>query len=513
MHDAWTRIAQMNSKWKQWSPFILLASLSWPLAVSLQIACHAMLFHGDTTYPESAVVFNALLAAHDGHLYHAWELSPFTPSPYGPVYYFVLALVAKVFPLGHQSLLLVGRVWSYASYLGAAVLVYLWTIRLQVTKPYAVVGAVFFAGLYDFVPWNVSTRPDFPALLLMALGLFIYTAEHSTERNKYFAAFCFAIGLLVKESFIAAPVALFLSLLIQRRFKPALVLTAVTAAIGALCLLVLAWNGDPILSNLRTMGASTIDLVGFWRLFSQETVSLGTHFPLLLCLAMAIVWRRKGPDTLALHLYLFFAWLLGAITLLHHGSNTNVLIEAWFVTAIFGTLGMEALGKKGGLIAVTGLALLILFASAPTNRMLVPYHLRPMQEMPHLDGMLELVAKQKVLSDDIYLEAQSADPVLLDPFYNTQLEQQRFWSPVAVIDRIQNRRFDLVMLVMKDGSLREYRGMPFMSPSILESVGKNYVYRCHMPQSPGFSELTIWSPNDRPILLATENTLRSIGCH
>ena len=512
MNDVMTRIAQLNSKWKKWSPVLVLISLIFPIGVCLNLSLQFINFHGDTSFPESAVVYNALLASKDGHLYRSWQDAPFTTSPYGPLYYGVLALMAKIGSLGQQSLLVAGRIWSFASSLGATFLVYLWARRLGVSKLLAVIGAAFFAALHDLVPWNVTTRPDLPALFLMAYGLFLFSSEQAKKRDMIISSVCFAAGLLIKHSFIAAPAALFLWLMWKKRFGHALLLVVITSSLVSGTFLALVLAGEPVFSNILSMKFVTSDLAGFWKILFEDTFSLGLHFPLLVCMVVALVWRRNSPGTRVLQFYLLFSWMIGVMTLVHSGSNTNVLIEAWFVSSVFVALGLQFLFEKAGGTAMVALAVFIVLCSTPTYRMLGPYHMRPMQPMPHINRMVDLVSTRKVLSDDSYLESQSAFPIMLCSNCNVLFEQQKAWDPKPVIEMVQGQGFDLVMLTTKDGQIREYRGVPFLSRTVLGAVGANYTYRCQLPKSPGFSDLGIWTPNDKLVPPETMSTLQSMGC-
>src|SRR6266481_5121921 len=124
MSDTSSPSQQLSSRDIRLGAILVLVVLTWPVSVWLGTSLHAWRLHGNTTYPESAVVQNALLAAHDGHLYRPLTAPPFTPSMYGPLYYGVLASITRLSSLDHQGSLEAGRALSFAAFLGILLLLY-----------------------------------------------------------------------------------------------------------------------------------------------------------------------------------------------------------------------------------------------------------------------------------------------------------------------------------------------------------------------------------------------------
>src|SRR5215475_9260472 len=111
----------MSEKAGERTSGILLLLLFGPLLLAglCQIAKigQYVFFHGDSTFPESAVVQTALWAKASGKIYPALDQSPYTPAPYGPLFYTSLTLVAKVAGGDVDRLLAIGRLITVTSFL------------------------------------------------------------------------------------------------------------------------------------------------------------------------------------------------------------------------------------------------------------------------------------------------------------------------------------------------------------------------------------------------------------
>src|SRR5215813_4113169 len=190
-------------------------------------------FRGDTTFPESAVVQTALWAKDSGHLYPALDQSPYTPAPYGPLFYIALTGVAKLGAGNLDRLLILARLSALSAFLLVVFAAYRWSRRQMLAPAAALGGAAMILSQIDFEAWNATARPDLPALLVSFLAFFVLTTAPVTARRAVLSGcFCGIAGLL-KQSYIALPIAVFLWLFITRQRRAALLFFAATAAVGA----------------------------------------------------------------------------------------------------------------------------------------------------------------------------------------------------------------------------------------------------------------------------------------
>jgi len=479
--------------------------LVWPVSLWLHTSWHALHLHGDSSYPESAIAYNSELAAQDGHLYRSWHNPPFTPAPYGPIYYSTLALLAKYLSLDHLRLLMAGRIGSFLAFLGTLFMLFRLARRFGLP--------VFFAALHDISPWNATVRPDFPALFFTLVGFLICSKESATVQDAMVGGICFAVSLMMKQSFLVAPAVVFLMWLIHKEFKLLSAYSVSIAAVVGLSLAVPWLNNDSIFSNILTTGQGLIDFhIAFSSLFESE-VSTGIHFPLLVCTMVGVMVGIKKSTGWPLLVYLFVVWFLGIFTWIRIlGSNINVFLEAWAVSVVFAALGMQYLFKKFRFLAPSVLVLALLLFSVSPGSGLNAIYVQKMKEMPELSCIESIVPHYRLLSDDSYLEAISASPMVLDAFANNQLEVNGVWDSSPVTQMVHAHQYDMVIFTVEGRWIRRYRETPFMGLPVLRAINTEYDLVCHLPKFPGFSTLAVWLPKgghrDRELF----GKLQSIGC-
>src|SRR5262245_18930139 len=132
---------------------VLLGTLLLADVSQLIKASQYLVFHGDNTYPESAVVQTALWARDSGRIYPELYLSPYTPAPYGPLFYVGLTAAAKITGAGFDSLLILGRAIVFACFLLLAILTFFWVRRQPLPLPVALVASALIFAQIDFLEW------------------------------------------------------------------------------------------------------------------------------------------------------------------------------------------------------------------------------------------------------------------------------------------------------------------------------------------------------------------------
>src|ERR1041384_4601986 len=110
---------------QQLKPALLLVVVLGPLLLAgifqLVKAGGYLTQHGDSTFPESAVVQTGIWAHETGRIYPGLNEAPYTPAPYGPLFYVALAGLAKVVGGSFDRLVIAGRVLTFAGFLLVAV--------------------------------------------------------------------------------------------------------------------------------------------------------------------------------------------------------------------------------------------------------------------------------------------------------------------------------------------------------------------------------------------------------
>lgn len=194
-------------------PFALRAALA---LVWAGCAIYALffLYHGavlvsfpyDIDNSEGFLLYQAKRIADGGFLYPPLEEQPYLVDNYPPLYPFIGSLGAGWAGVNFHWL----RFISLASTLGCAGLIAWWT-WMRTRRPGAgALAALVFLSFYHVYQWGALARVDSLGLMLSLAGLAVF------ERWGRWgpAAFLFSLALFAKQSLFAAPLGVFIALLL-----------------------------------------------------------------------------------------------------------------------------------------------------------------------------------------------------------------------------------------------------------------------------------------------------------
>ena len=161
-------------------------------------------------YGEGVVLAGALRVAQGQSLYPPVEGVPYVIDPWGPVLYLLLAAPARIFGASFVALRLLSAAATLASTLFLFLLLRLWTRSRKV--------ALIFSLLYFSLPvirvWSWLLRADHFGIAFSLAGVYLFAAHP----RRWLAAAClFVAAVFIKPTFIAAPLAVILYLLAQKR--------------------------------------------------------------------------------------------------------------------------------------------------------------------------------------------------------------------------------------------------------------------------------------------------------
>jgi hypothetical protein len=424
----------------------------------------------DIGYPESAPVETARLASQTGRLYPGFEAPPYTPAPYGPLFYVMLAAAGRLCNGDAYAIRVLLRSIVFASYVFLGLMGYLLARNAGATRHAAALGAAaIWTAPQLWMYWNVSARPDFPGLLLSFGGIWFVSRRASpTVRSVILAAACCASAILVKQSYLAAPLAIALYFLYRRSFRQFFVFAGSGLLVGLSVLGYLALRGEPVIREVladryipRSIHGAAVGLYSSLSVGLAVLVIAGGIAGALLALRSSEHWQAQ-----LLSLYFLLTLLLTSLALLNTGRNGYYLFEIWSVACVLAATVApqaetmwEALSQPMRVGATVGLLLLgaqsILAIRHPVET-IYEYHFEK------LNGL-------HILSEDPTFSARGKTPELLDPWLTAVLERNHAWNPSGILDEIRGEQFDVVF---QDQIHSRF------SPSLLEAIGESYQELC-----------------------------------
>jgi hypothetical protein len=408
---------------------------------------------GDNIYPESAGVMAAYGWARGLPIYQDYRHFPYLMTAFPPLWYLLIGMGAKLGISSLNGLTMFGRAFSLLSLSGVALVGYRWNRAQHISPRLAIFAPLLFLSFPILVPWAVTARPDLPALLPSFLAVFLAGTRRS---GKWIivASVASAIGFLMRHNSVAAPVAIVLWLLWQKRWRHA-------------AMFCLGWG--------VLVGAT----FGYYQSASNGLFLLnigGAKFGgMALTYVRDIVSGLTTTPGYAFAVILFAFGVFGSIELLKHSDKTSQLILLYATVAMFfALLGSAAAGAAGNHFIESALAtatlaplgfvrlemswdrdslmpvLLIIILSA----VLLPSLDARRSAMKHnrpedLRSVAALVSDMDVFSDIPYVAARGKRPQLIDLASLTNTERaggKAAWHSSTLVEDLNTGKYDLVVL-------------------------------------------------------------------
>jgi hypothetical protein len=483
---------------------ILIAWFGLGFLLVIFFAVKAIPKTSDVTHPESAVVYSAQLAAQTGKLYSDLNAPPYTPTPYGPFFYSSLQLVAKVTGAEADRIRHGYRIFDFLCFLSLPLVVFSTLRRMTVSATQAMLGALAAGSAFFFHTWNVTARPDVPALLLSLLAIWIMCRrEAPSVTDLVLAAVACASAILCKPSFLAAPISIFLALVVRRRWKDVFMFSGAAGLFGLGALGYYILKSEPIIRQILLVGKSPID----WR---TSLYLINVYLPtglgvVVLMLGCAGFWHAMSAGDSRLKLlgfYFMFSTVIGLVTILQVGGNCNYFFELWVAAALLSPFALFRLEdswnaanagiKVAALVMLLGLLLEQTYAIRQVAKLVKNYDPAPL-------------AGLKIYSTLPYLTLHGRDPEFLDPFLLTVAEQRGVWSPALLLAKIGDEEFDVVVLMEESHQLYRYRGYDIYSPTVVSALKANYAPLCRT------DSLVFLRPKTRAVKFTVADSSRVLG--
>lgn len=488
---------------------VLLVPLLLAAGCQLLKVSQSLFFRGDNTFPESAVVQTAEWSRDTGRVYPALQQAPYTPAPYGPLFYLALSGLARSTHAGFDQLMIAGRILVFVCFLLLPLGIWHWGRKQGLPPIFALIGSAMVLAQIDFVDWNVSVRPDLPALLFSLAAFYLLTSFQLSYRGIMLAGALCGVAALFKQSFIALPFVVILWLASTRRWRDGLLFACGGAAVGIAVLGYLTFHHEPFLREILLARYSPVSVIAAVQLLKADV----SHYPWqVVFVGLGVMGALFMPAKNGLRrfviLYLVFAWLSGFYVAMAPGANVNAFLEAWILTAALAAIAVYRIGKNWAAVPVPAQVALLVLWLAPTLGSMDAWRAVVSSRPSDIYRELAEIARGRhVLSDFPYVSAHGVQPELLDPSVNHYLELAGYWSPKRLLQEVHRQEFDLIFVGLSGGQPRQWRGLTLFSESILRQIAADYRLECMSDR------FALYMP-ERPVVLdaASRARLQNLGC-
>jgi hypothetical protein len=452
----------------------------------------------DVSYPDSATLLRIGEFIRSGRIYPDIDRPPYLVTLYGPLTYFLLAIpyrLAQAAGITPQVLVRLGIV-------GALCLCVLLTCmisrRLYNSRPMAWLCALFAVSALPMTSWTTQIRSDFLALALSLLSLYWFLLANGRPRG-IGAAICAGIALLVKQTFVAVPLAIVSWLIYRRRYKDAF-LWSTGLALTVLGGYAIAWWREPLM--LKHIAALRHPILHY----GQALMILGNALsqpvvPLAVIGGFLALWKRT-PERLLFLIYCIVAWLVASLTIPQVGGAINYFWEPLVASAVLAGPGLCELQRKANRTPITVTAMLFVLLLRAFLPMLwgeLPYLRKSYANVADYqvrktkwESFVSTVSGRRLLSTYPDVTVLSMNPEIPDPFLNSTLELRGLWNSGPVVGEINAGAYDLIVISKGEAEAPKnngYRGIRNWDDGMWLALKRTYAPACV------FQDMEIWLPN------------------
>ncbi len=418
---------------------------------------------------------------------------------FGPLYYLLGSRLVNPAEPAYGRLRILSLLGTLGCAAGCALLAF-WLTRSSLA---AVLAPLLFLGHKFVTRHGLSARSDSLAMALVLAG-FLLAYHFRTRRLLLLSVPLFLVGFFYKQQFVAAPLAVLIYLLWEKRYRLAGEFASLLAA-GGLALLALfqfvVFRGQAFLLHFFVYNLLPLSSM----LFLAAAIFFG--LTLLIPLLAAGWFLRKHPDRL-LTCYLACAVVLSLATVGRAGSSTYYFFEcAIILSSLFaaqialGTCEMPAAGIWVGVLA-GALLLGALWPGFPA----------PKPEDAVRDRELQSYLRAKFAPGTPALGYYVGDLIRagLDvPFTNlyhyTQLMRKGTCSDRSLVEQLRDHRYGVVLLDFNlkthdDDYMANFYLTAATRRAILDSYGVAAVFGLPGPEKRPVNDAAyVWVPRtDQP---------------
>ena len=450
------------------------------------------------TYPESTIAEGINRVIEGQNLYQDFAQQPFAIMPYPPLYYYFAARFKGSDDSYSVNRMLPGRSLTLAAFLVLLILIRQFGAGPFLAKDLAAethstklfcrgeLWAVILLGSAPiFLRWALTCRPDLLALLFSILG--IMAIYRSPNLGLWLALILFWLAVFTKHSYISAPVAVCLWLMIRKQYLR-LVIFGGAFAVGGILLFYL---GNSMTDGLMKKNMfSVVDVPYSIKAFMFVIPRTIRDFFFILVIGGFALWlTRKTFWKSLIGIYFLVSLLLATLASTKVGSSRNYYFESATALSLLSAPCIDYwIGKfdhrhRFSIYATMTAIALLLFLNS----------------LSRIERWREFDTNTPLLADyigDIYHDDQTSPPsmlssfghfaihgprpvLVLDPFLLNKAQYSENWDEQPLVDRINSKSVGcLVMGFDLNQPPDAFQGFSMWSEKVLRAMKDNY-YLAH----------------------------------
>jgi Dolichyl-phosphate-mannose-protein mannosyltransferase len=456
----------------------------------------------DVGYPDSATLLRLGQVVHSGTIYPDMNKPPYYASIYGPLTYALLAIPYKLGEAVGMSPQIPVRLAVLSTFCLCVWVIFRIGKGLNNSSRIGWFCVLFALSSLPMAVWTTQIRGDFPAVAFSLLSIYSFLLAERSGLTKgrgarmLVAAVFAGLAALVKQTFVAAPLAIMVWLLFRRRYKDALGWASVYVLTVAGGYALFAWH-EPLM--LQHMAALKSPIFEFREAMHITRNALSQPVAPLAAAGVLLIARKPTPERLLLLLYCVFAWFIAVGTIPQAGGNINYFWEPLLASAALAGPALWELHRRSRStpFIVTALLLVLFIASfAPVLRDDLSSAAASAQSLRQYPAakrrwlsFASAVSGRRVLSTMPAVSVLGRNPEMPEPGLNYVLERGGRWDPHPIVADTDAQAFDLV--VIRKGSAENpenYRGLSLWSTPIWNAVKRAYRPGCL------FDDKEVWLP-------------------
>ncbi len=391
-------------------------------------------------YAEGFVFTNTLNALNGQSLYNPIVTDPYIFGFYTPLYNYLGAFFMQIF----GSDITVLRAMTFAFYIGVAACgaYTVKTITKSLFPP--LMGALLISSAFIIAQWSGVARPDMLGLFLTALGIAVVShPERLSKTRLLITAFIFSLAFFSKQSFIFAPVALLVFLLMSRPALAWLFAGGYTVLTG-LGILFLHIQTDGEFTKQVFVFAGQVP---YSNLSAALRISIITVISALPLIGIAL-WRLLKKSKSFITVYLACS-AFSFFMLLRDGSIQNYLMEFIYALVLLVVIsvpwGAVFTSKLRIFIPLTLVVQLFFvlwsFSAMPSDTAQYLHERR--QAFDHEVSIIDQASA--ILAEDPMVSHAARKPIVIDPYTFGQINDAHMISSATLFADMQQGRYDFVI--------------------------------------------------------------------